>query len=364
MHHRRDRGRHGRVPHRRPPRLLGGPLPRQQRHRRQTPLRQAHQGQPLARRDPRRMRLGRRPQPRHLPGRPVLAAGPTHRQEEGRRRSRPLHPGDRLAPAGRRLRLCRAWRRLLRPARRRPRPPTGSRPAPSPRLPRHPQAGRRVTPGDSPFRQNPRQRGRPLAQGQPAASPSLPPNLYAGYYSPAARSPVSLRALSLAWLQHKLRLSSGIAHRYFPTKEEVVFWSPYQPMLAGFVAARPDHEPAEQALRHGIADGLAAFYDQDRDRLLERIKLTFRTPALHPRLRQQQADWAVGVAALLADRLDARPDDLEVRAIAAAVAAALFVAIEEWQARDGQGDLGALIDRALGSVLAGPLRATATPKRR
>src|SRR6266540_4285108 len=100
-------------------------------------------------------------------------------------------------------------------------------------------------------------------------------------------------------------------------------------MLAGFVAARPDHEPAEQALRHDIVDGLAAFYDQDRDRLLERIKLTFRTPALHPRLRQQQADWAVGVAALLADRLDARPDDLEVRAIAAAVAAALFVAIDE-----------------------------------
>src|SRR6266511_1067218 len=56
------------------------------------------------------------------------------------------------------------------------------------------------------FRQNPRQRGRPLAQGQPAASPSLPPNLYAGYYSPAARSPVSLRALSLAWLQRPLAI--------------------------------------------------------------------------------------------------------------------------------------------------------------
>jgi transposase len=33
---------------RRPPGLLGGPLPRQQPHRRQAPLRQAHQGQPLA----------------------------------------------------------------------------------------------------------------------------------------------------------------------------------------------------------------------------------------------------------------------------------------------------------------------------
>jgi AcrR family transcriptional regulator len=152
--------------------------------------------------------------------------------------------------------------------------------------------------------------------------------------------------------------------RYFPAKEEVVFWPDYQPTLADFVATRPGDEPAVQALCHGIVDGLAGFYDQDRERLLERIKLAFRTPALHPRLRQQQADWAAAMTALLAARLGARPDDLEVRAIAAAMAAALFVAIEEWQARDGQGDLRALIHRALGSVLAGPVPATATPKRR
>jgi AcrR family transcriptional regulator len=152
--------------------------------------------------------------------------------------------------------------------------------------------------------------------------------------------------------------------RYFPTKEEVVFWADYQPILAGFVAARPDDEPALEALRHGITDGLATFYQQDRERLLERIKLSFRTPALQPRLRQQQAGWAAGMAQLLADRLGVPPDDLEIRAIAAAVAAALFVAIEEWQAHDGKADLGGLIDRALDSVLAGPSTATATPKRR
>jgi AcrR family transcriptional regulator len=148
--------------------------------------------------------------------------------------------------------------------------------------------------------------------------------------------------------------------RYFPAKEEVVFWADYQPALASFMAARPADEPAIQAMRHGIADGLADFYDQDRERLLERIKLAFRTPALHPRLRQQQADWAAAMTALLAARLGARPDDLEVRAIAAATAAALFVAIEEWQARDGQGDLRALIGRALGAILASHAPATAT----
>jgi AcrR family transcriptional regulator len=155
--------------------------------------------------------------------------------------------------------------------------------------------------------------------------------------------------------------------RYFPTKEEVVFWSEYPPMLAGFVAARPDDEPALEALQHGIVDGLAVIWDQgeERERMLERLRLAFRTPALHPRMRQQQAHWAAELAEILADRLDARPDALEIRAIAAAVAAAVWVAAEEWQAQDGgEGDLGALIDQVLDTVLGAgvPLRATPTPQ--
>jgi hypothetical protein len=42
------RRRHVGLPDRRPPGLLGGSLPGQQHHRRQAPLRQAHQGQPVA----------------------------------------------------------------------------------------------------------------------------------------------------------------------------------------------------------------------------------------------------------------------------------------------------------------------------
>jgi AcrR family transcriptional regulator len=154
--------------------------------------------------------------------------------------------------------------------------------------------------------------------------------------------------------------------RYFPTKEEVVFWAEYPPMLAGFVAARPDDEPALAALHHGIVDGLAAIWDQDgeRERVLERLRLAFRTPALHPRMRQQQAHWAAGLAEILAGRLGERPDTLQVRAVAAAVAAAAWVAAEDWQAQDGREELGALIDQALGSVLGGPLQATPTPSTR
>jgi AcrR family transcriptional regulator len=140
--------------------------------------------------------------------------------------------------------------------------------------------------------------------------------------------------------------------RYFPAKEEVVFWPVYRPLLGGLMAARPD-ESAVQALCHAIVDGLSAFYDQDRERVLDRIKLAFRTPALHPRLRQEQATSGRAMAAVLAQRLGMSPDHLEVRAMAAAVAAALWVAVEEWQAAGGQVELGPLIDRALGTVLAG-----------
>jgi AcrR family transcriptional regulator len=141
--------------------------------------------------------------------------------------------------------------------------------------------------------------------------------------------------------------------RYFATKDEVVFWPEYQPMLTTFVAARPADEPAVEAVTHALVDGLAAFYDQDRDLVLDRLKLAFGTPALYPRLWQQQARSAVAVAQVLAGRLDARPDDLEIRALAAAIAAALWVAVDEWQAHDGQEELGLLMDRVFRTVRAG-----------
>jgi AcrR family transcriptional regulator len=147
--------------------------------------------------------------------------------------------------------------------------------------------------------------------------------------------------------------------RYFATKEEVVFWPAYRPLLAGLVSARPDEEPAVAALCHSIVDGLSAFYDQDRERVLERLKLAFRTPGLHPRLRHEQAISASALARVLAGRLHTSAEDLEVRAIAAAVAAALWVAVEEWQATDGRADLRILIDRAFGAVLAGDVRGSA-----
>ena len=102
---------------------------------------QHRQGQPLPQRRPRRGRRRRRPH-RHLPRRTLPAHRQTPRQTQGPRRRRPLHPGHRLAPAGR------PHRPLPRPRPRLPRQPHRHRPqSPQP----HPTTrGPRLTPSPSP----------------------------------------------------------------------------------------------------------------------------------------------------------------------------------------------------------------------
>jgi hypothetical protein len=87
-------------------------------------------------------------------------------KQEGGGRGGPLDPGDRLAPARRRLRLGRPWWRLLRPTRHRSPPAAGRRPTPGPRLPRHPRTPRRLTPRGFTFQDE--------AAGSSPARPTTP----------------------------------------------------------------------------------------------------------------------------------------------------------------------------------------------
>jgi transposase len=92
------RRRHGGVPHRRAPGKLGWALPGQQPHRGQAPPGRPTTGNRWLAEVLTEGAWAAAAQPRHLPGRPVLAAGPTHRQQAGGHGRGSLDPGDRLAP--------------------------------------------------------------------------------------------------------------------------------------------------------------------------------------------------------------------------------------------------------------------------
>ncbi len=146
-------------------------------------------------------------------------------------------------------------------------------------------------------------------------------------------------------------ISARTFFRYFASKEAVVvFWPEYAQRLARMMAARPKDEPAVKAIRLGIADGLAAFDTRDREQLLRCSRLAFRTRTLHPALRHQQAEMARVVGSVLAERLGRDAADLRVLSVSSAIAAAVYVALEYWQTRDGIDDLGQLINQAVTSL--------------
>jgi AcrR family transcriptional regulator len=145
-------------------------------------------------------------------------------------------------------------------------------------------------------------------------------------------------------------ISTRTFFRYFPSKEAVVFWPRRAPDLRAFVEQRPTHESALDAVRRGITDGLATFYLSDREQILRSLRLAFRTSNLRPGLFGQQVAFAGVIAGILAERQGSDPGDIGVRALGAALSAALYVALEDWQADDGINDLGGLIDRALASL--------------
>lgn len=142
-------------------------------------------------------------------------------------------------------------------------------------------------------------------------------------------------------------VSPRTVFRYFPAKEDLVFWSTYSPRLPALMAEQPTGIPAVLALRRALAAGLAATFGDDQERILRWARIGFGTSSLHPRMRVQQAALADLFTTLLLDRVPNGAPELAVRVAGAALAAALFVALDLWQSGDGSTGLQQLIDQAL-----------------
>lgn len=70
-------------------------------------------------------------------------------------------------------------------------------------------------------------------------------------------------------------------YRHFGTKERLVLWDEYDPLLLEAVEGHLARGAAPfQALVDGVCDALGGFYTQERARLLDRTRLVVRTPAL------------------------------------------------------------------------------------
>jgi AcrR family transcriptional regulator len=141
--------------------------------------------------------------------------------------------------------------------------------------------------------------------------------------------------------------------RYFPSKEDVVMWDEYDPLVADLLAARPDDEPLAETFRAVIRETLGSLYRHDPERLLARVRLSATVPELRARFQDERTQGIDEIGPLLAQKRGAPVDDLTLRVVGSSLLAAVSVALDRWQADDGKTDLLALLDQATETLARG-----------
>ena len=141
--------------------------------------------------------------------------------------------------------------------------------------------------------------------------------------------------------------------RYFPSKEDVVIWDEYDPLVLDLLESRPDDEPLAETLRAVTRESLSGLYRRDPERLLARVRLAVTVPELRARFLDEQTHGIEQLAPLLVRKREAPTDELKLRVISSALFGAVTVALDLWQKDGGKSDPLALLDRATDTLAKG-----------
>ena len=157
-------------------------------------------------------------------------------------------------------------------------------------------------------------------------------------------------------------ISPSTFFNYFPTKEDVVLYDAYDPVLASLLLERPADEPLSVSFRR-VLEEMGGMFERDRDIILARGRLWFQVPALRARIWEEMEKAQVFMSGLIAQRSGRDADDFETRVAVAVMVTAAMEAMGEWLRRDGKGSFVALVNQALEMVEAGArLDEIASPK--
>ncbi|MDH2429105.1 TetR family transcriptional regulator [Sphaerisporangium sp. TRM90804] len=146
-------------------------------------------------------------------------------------------------------------------------------------------------------------------------------------------------------------ISESTFFRYFPTKEDVVLWDRFDPMIYEALQAQPRQTRIIPALRAAIRASLDRISDAERTEMAERIELIVSTPALRALLLDRLGEPMRALMRIVAGRTGRAATDPEVCAVVGAIIGVGLTLLLTAQEVDR--DLGALLDEGLAALETG-----------
>jgi len=148
-----------------------------------------------------------------------------------------------------------------------------------------------------------------------------------------------------------VEISPSTFFNYFPSKEDVVLYDAYDPLIGTLFTSRPADEPLSVSVR-SVLELMAGTFERDREIILARSKLILGTPELRSRVWTEIERAQVFLGAILAERTGRAPDDFEFRVVTIALVGAMMQAAIEWVRQDGRIPMNDVLNRALDAIRA------------
>ncbi|SEF13893.1 TetR/AcrR family transcriptional regulator [Jiangella alba] len=151
-------------------------------------------------------------------------------------------------------------------------------------------------------------------------------------------------------------VSPSSIYRYFGTKEMIILWDEYDPiMLSAFDDKLAAQDPIT-ALREVLTDVItASMFDQDERTIRRRMSYIMEEPAVRAGLNRQADEMALELRTTMARHTGRDPEGLELRVATAALISAFLEAIAYWHATGFRDSLHTIVNGALDVLTRGLL---------